>query len=82
MLDICPFIEFYSILINKKKIKVSQIQDKSRFVVTVFGDSKRMYRGSSFLDSARFSKYFHSASYKVFVLKVGFIILEKKLKRK
>ena len=51
-----PVIELYSDLINKKNC-LSQIQDKSRFFVTVFGNSKRIYdveRGSSFLDSARF----------------------------
>ena len=51
-----PVIEIYSDLINKKNC-LSQIQDKSRFFVTVFGNSKRIYdveRGSSFLDSARF----------------------------
>ena len=64
-------IELYSGLINKKNC-VSQIQDKPRFFVIAFGDSKMIYnveRGSSFLDSAKFSKFFHRVSYKVFVLK-------------
>ena len=42
MLHSSPLIEFYCILINKK-INASQIQDKSRFSVTVFGDGKRIY---------------------------------------
>ena len=42
MLHSSPFIEFYSSFIKKKK-NVSQIQDKSLFVVTLFGDSKRVY---------------------------------------
>ena len=59
MLHSSSAIELYLILKKKKKKKnyVSQIQDKSRFAVTVFGDSERIYdvgRGSSFLDSTRF----------------------------
>ena len=64
-------IELYSGLINKKNC-VSQIQDKPQFFVTAFGDSKMIYnveRGYSFLDSARFSKFFHHVSYKVFIPK-------------
>ena len=57
MLHSSPVIEFYSVLINKKKNYVSQIQDKSRFAVNVFGGSERIYgvgRGSGFIDYARF----------------------------
>ena len=83
MLHSSSAIEFYSILKKKKKKNyVSQIQDKSRFAVTVFGDSERIYdvgRGSSFLDSARFYRFFHNASYKVFVLKGRLFILENKI---
>ena len=47
MLHSSLVIWFYSNLIDKKKIKnkknVSQTQDNSRFIVTVFGNSKRIY---------------------------------------
>ena len=43
-------IEPYSGLINKKNC-LSQIQDKSRFFVTAFGDSKRIYDVERFLVS-------------------------------
>ena len=54
-----PAIEFYYVLINKG-IKVTQIQNRSWFVVTVFGDRKKtcnVVRGSSFLDSPDFTKF-------------------------
>ena len=70
MLHSSPFIELYSVLINKKN-NVSQIQGKSRFVVTVSGDSKRIddVKGLQFPWFCQILNVFLSASYKVLILK-------------